>query len=98
MGFKTRTAVLNMLDLGKDYWTNLAGLGKRVYTYVLVLMKLKFCIAKVLHNIPISLTPYSVHLTYARVNRYLHSLIPFTGRLWKSLPVSVFPPTYDLNP
>ena len=28
----------------------------------------------------------SVQLPYARVNQYLHSLIPSTGRLWNSLP------------
>ncbi|MPC32023.1 hypothetical protein E2C01_025326 [Portunus trituberculatus] len=41
--------------------------------------------------------PYSVHLPNARVNQYLHSFIPYTGKLWNSLPVSVFPPAYDLN-
>ena len=41
--------------------------------------------------------PYSVHLTNARVNQHLHSFIPFTGKLWNSLPCSVFPPAYDLN-
>ena len=41
--------------------------------------------------------PYSVHLPNARVNQYLHSFIPYTGKLWNSLPLSVFPPAYDLN-
>ena len=41
--------------------------------------------------------PYSVNLSNARVNQYLHSLIPITGKLWNSLPLSVFPPIYDLN-
>ena len=39
--------------------------------------------------------PYSVHLSKARVNQYLHSFIPYIGKLWNSLPLSVFPP--DLN-
>ena len=41
--------------------------------------------------------PYSVHLSNTRVNQYLHSFIPYTGKLWNSLPVSVFPPAYNLN-
>ena len=41
--------------------------------------------------------PYSVHLTNARVNQYLHSFIPFTGKLWNSLPVSIFPHSYNLT-
>ena len=41
--------------------------------------------------------PYSVHLSNARVNQYLHFFIPYTGKLWNSLPLSVFPPAYDLN-
>ena len=41
--------------------------------------------------------PYSVQLPYARVNQYLHSFIPSTGKLWNSLPDSVFPPSYDLD-
>ena len=41
--------------------------------------------------------PYSVHLPNARVNKYLHSFIPYTGKLWNSLPLSVFPLAYDLN-
>ena len=41
--------------------------------------------------------PYFVHLPYARVNHYLHSLVPSTGKFWNSLPESVFPSSYDLN-
>ena len=41
--------------------------------------------------------PYSVHLPNAKVNQYLHSLIPYTGKLKNSLPLFVFPPVYDLN-
>ncbi len=41
--------------------------------------------------------PYSFQTPYARVNQYLHSFIPFTGQLWNRLPVSVFPPSYDLQ-
>ncbi|MPC17383.1 hypothetical protein E2C01_010237 [Portunus trituberculatus] len=40
--------------------------------------------------------PYSVHLSNARVNQYFQSFIPFSGKLWNSLPASVFP-TYDLT-
>ena len=36
--------------------------------------------------------PYSVHLYNARDNQYLHSFIPYTGKLWNSLPLSVFFP------
>ena len=38
-----------------------------------------------------------VHLNNARVTQHIHSFIPFTGKLWNSLPDSVFTPTYDLN-
>ena len=41
--------------------------------------------------------PYSVQLSNARVNQYSHSFIPFTGKLWNSLPFAVFPSSYDLN-
>ena len=41
--------------------------------------------------------PSSVHLPNARVNQYLHSFIPYTDKLWNSLPLSVFSPSYDLN-
>ena len=38
-----------------------------------------------------------LYLSNARVYQYLHSFIPYTGKLWNSLPLSVFPPSYDLN-
>ena len=41
--------------------------------------------------------PYSVYLSNARINQYLNSFIPYTGKLWNSLPMSVFPPAYDLT-
>ena len=41
--------------------------------------------------------PYSVHLSNARVNQYPQFFIPFSGKLWTSLPASVFPSAYDLN-
>ena len=41
--------------------------------------------------------PYSVHLPNERVNQYLHSFIPYIGKFWNFLPLSVFPPAYDLN-
>ena len=41
--------------------------------------------------------PYSVYLPNARVNQYLNSFIHYTGKLCNSLPLSVFPPVYDLN-
>lgn len=41
--------------------------------------------------------PCSIHFTTARVNQHLPSSIPFTRKLWNSLPDFVFPPTYDLN-
>ena len=34
--------------------------------------------------------PFSVHLHNARVHQYLHFFIPYTGKLWTSLPLSVF--------
>ena len=36
---------------------------------------------------------YSVHLSNATVDQYFHSFIPYTGKLWNSLPLSVFPHT-----
>ena len=41
--------------------------------------------------------PYSIQLSNERVNQYFQSFIPFSGKLWNSLPASVFPPAYDLN-
>ena len=40
---------------------------------------------------------YSVHLSNARVDQYLHFFIPYTGKLWNVLPLSVFPLAYYLN-
>ncbi|MPC41574.1 hypothetical protein E2C01_035173 [Portunus trituberculatus] len=44
-----------------------------------------------------SFRPCSVQLTNTRVNQYSQSFIPFTGKLWNSLPASVFPSSYDLT-
>ena len=41
--------------------------------------------------------PYTVQTPFARVNQYLQSFLPSTGKLWNRLPASVFPPDYDLN-
>merc|ERR1712035_111623 len=41
--------------------------------------------------------PNTVQTPYARVDQYLHSFIPFTGKLWNTLPSSVFPPFYNLG-
>ena len=41
--------------------------------------------------------PYSVHPSNATVNKYSESFIPFSGKLWNSLPASIFPSAYDLN-
>ena len=38
--------------------------------------------------------PYSVHLPNASI---FHFFIPYTGKIWNSLPLSVFPPAYDLK-
>ena len=40
---------------------------------------------------------YAIHLSNARINQYLHFFIPYIGKLWNSLTLSVFPPVYDLN-
>ncbi len=39
----------------------------------------------------------TVQTPYAIVNQYLLSFFPFTGKLYNSLPASVFPPVYDLS-
>ncbi|MPC31874.1 hypothetical protein E2C01_025174 [Portunus trituberculatus] len=44
------------------------------------------------------LIPILSQLSNARVNQYSQSFILFTGELWNSLPASVFPSSYDLNP
>ena len=36
---------------------------------------------------------YSIHLSNARVN-HSQSFFPFSGKLWNSLPASLFPPAY----
>ena len=41
--------------------------------------------------------PYSFHFSNARINKYSQSFFPFSGKLWNSLPASIFPPAYDLN-
>ncbi len=37
------------------------------------------------------LSPQAHPYTFARVNQYLHSFFPVSGKLWNSLPASVFP-------
>ena len=41
--------------------------------------------------------PYSVHLSNTRFNQYLHYFMPYTRKLWNSLPVSTFSLPNDLN-
>lgn len=41
--------------------------------------------------------PYSVQTPHARVNQCLDSFIPYTCRLQDSLPLFVFPPSYNLD-
>ncbi len=41
--------------------------------------------------------PSTVQILYGRVDQHLHSFIPVTGKLWNNLPLSTFPPSYDLN-
>ena len=41
--------------------------------------------------------PFSVQLSNARVNRYSQSFMHATGQLWNCLPLSVFPPAFDLQ-
>ncbi len=41
--------------------------------------------------------PDTVQIPYTRVNQHLQSFILVTGKLWNSLPLTLFPPTYDLN-
>ncbi|MPC71237.1 hypothetical protein E2C01_065509 [Portunus trituberculatus] len=33
----------------------------------------------------------------ARINQYSQSFIPSSGKLWRSLPVSIFPSSYDVT-
>lgn len=40
---------------------------------------------------------YTVQTPYASINRYLHLFIPFTGKLWSSLPLFMYPRCFDLN-
>ncbi|MPC28612.1 hypothetical protein E2C01_021820 [Portunus trituberculatus] len=44
-----------------------------------------------------SFNPYSVQLFNTQVSKYSHSFIPFSGKLWNSLPTSVFPSSYNLT-
>ena len=48
-------------------------------------------------RLSISSHSYFVHFSFARVNQYLHSFIPFTSKLWNSLSLSVFPPAHDFK-
>ena len=43
------------------------------------------------------MSPYYGHLSDARVDQHLYSFIPYTGKLWNSLTMSIFPPSCDLN-
>ncbi|KAL7633439.1 UNVERIFIED_CONTAM: hypothetical protein RMT77_016310 [Armadillidium vulgare] len=41
--------------------------------------------------------PFSVQLSDPRLNRYAHSYMYSTGKVWNTLPLSVFPTSYDLH-
>src|ERR1700755_1995838 len=41
--------------------------------------------------------PFSVQLPDPRLNRYAHSYMYSTGKVWNTLPLSVFPTSFDLN-
>ncbi len=41
--------------------------------------------------------PFTVQIPYVRVDQHLYSFITVTGKLWNSLSLFVFPPTFDLN-
>ncbi len=45
----------------------------------------------------LTLIPVLSTLLLQELKPYLHSFIPFTGKLWNSLSHSVFPPYYNLN-
>ena len=40
---------------------------------------------------------YSVQLSLLKVNQDSQSFIPFSGKLWSSLPASIFPTSYDFT-
>ncbi len=40
---------------------------------------------------------YSIPIPRVRVNRYSQCFIPFTGKLWNSLPLYIFPSSFDLD-
>lgn len=46
------------------------------------------------HCTELSTNPYSVQIPYAGVIQHLHS---FIGEVWNSLPLSVFPPAFNLT-
>ncbi|KAL7641311.1 UNVERIFIED_CONTAM: hypothetical protein RMT77_008449 [Armadillidium vulgare] len=41
--------------------------------------------------------PFSVQLSNPRLNRYAQSYMYSTGKVWNTLPFSIFPTSYDLN-
>jgi hypothetical protein len=41
--------------------------------------------------------PYTVDICRLRTGSFSSSFLNTTGRLWNSLPASMFPPTYNLN-
>ncbi|KAL7630252.1 UNVERIFIED_CONTAM: hypothetical protein RMT77_019605 [Armadillidium vulgare] len=41
--------------------------------------------------------PFSVQLFDPRLNRYAHSYMYSTGKVWNTLPLSVFPTSFDLH-
>ncbi|KAL7641250.1 UNVERIFIED_CONTAM: hypothetical protein RMT77_008388 [Armadillidium vulgare] len=41
--------------------------------------------------------PFSVQLSDPRLNRYAHSYMYSTGKVWNTLPLSVFPTSFDLH-
>ncbi|MPC57585.1 hypothetical protein E2C01_051568 [Portunus trituberculatus] len=58
-----------------------------IFMLTLLLILLTACL------LPLTLT---LSKSNARVNQYSQSFIPFSGKLWNSLPDYVFPTSYDL--
>ena len=48
-------------------------------------------------RLPTQSHPFSVQLSDPRLNRYAQSYMKSTGKVWNTLPSSIFPTSYDLH-
>lgn len=91
-------SVFNLLNSAEILLTFLSSIAISMLTLLLILLTVflhSSCgLAAIVFRLMLT---YSGHKTCTRVNRHLHFIILYTGKLWNILPLPVFLPSCDLD-